>query len=86
MCGKVERRFLLTLMCGKEISPYAVVFAGVRGMNVTQPQIYVRPKPEKNEDISIVCRVAKTPFSYTIHNLSKPKNHFFDLHDTHTSK
>ena len=45
--------------------------------DVTEPQIYVRPKPEKNEDISIVCRVAKTPFSYTIHNSSKPKNHFF---------
>ena len=44
--------------------------------NVTQPQIYVRPKPEKNEDTPTVCRVAKTPFRYTTHNPSKPKNHF----------
>ena len=28
-------------------------------------KIYVRPKPEKNEDTSTVCRVEKTTFCYT---------------------
>ena len=45
--------------------------------NVTQPQIYVRPNPEKNEDTPTVCRVAKTPFSYTTQNTSKLKNQRF---------
>ena len=45
--------------------------------NDTQPQIYVRPKPEKNEDTPTVCRVAKTPFSYTTQNTIKLKNQRF---------
>ena len=28
-------------------------------------KIYVRPKPEKNEDTPTVCKVAKTTFAYT---------------------
>ena len=56
--------------------------------DVTQPQIYVRPKPEKNEDTPTVCRVAKTPFSYTTQNTSKLKNQRFRfigrfLHNAH---
>ena len=52
--------------------------------NVTEPQIYVRPKPEKNEDTPTVCRVAKTPFSYTTQNTSKLKNQRLELHNAHT--
>ena len=48
--------------------------------NVTEPQIYVRPKPEKNEDTPTVCRVAKTTFRYTTQTTSKPKWQVFDQH------